>query len=260
MLYRELAPIPTSAWLEIDERAEEVLKTYLSARRVVKVKGPKGLGFNSISEGRLNQIVEDGNIRYANYNLIPLTEARVEFEINRWELDNIIRGAKDVELGPMEDALKELASLEDKAVFNGLTEAGIKGLKDFGKNPIPFGKNTKDIMDSVLNGVVRLKENYTGSSYILVAGEDAYKRILSQEGGYPLNRRLENLIKGDILLSQAIKDAYLLPYDHEDLELTIGRDFSIGYQNHDQKKIRFFATESFTFRVLDPALIVRFIV
>ena len=50
----------------------------------------------------------------------------------------------------------------------------------------------------------------------------------------------------------------LVPYDHEDLELTIGQDLSIGYQYNDNKKVRFFITESFTFRVLDPSIIINY--
>ncbi len=41
MLYRELAPVSSNAWDEIDERAAEVLKSTLSARKVVRVNGPK---------------------------------------------------------------------------------------------------------------------------------------------------------------------------------------------------------------------------
>ena len=55
-MYRELAPISSEAWEEIDARASEVLKSYLSARRVVKVNGPKGLDYNVITEGRLGSV------------------------------------------------------------------------------------------------------------------------------------------------------------------------------------------------------------
>ena len=41
-LKRELAPITDGAWEEIDSRAVETLKSYLSARRVVNVVGHKG--------------------------------------------------------------------------------------------------------------------------------------------------------------------------------------------------------------------------
>lgn len=258
MLYRDLAPISEAAWNEIDERAKEVLRSYLSARKVVRVNGPKGLDFNGISEGRLGEVVKDGNTCHANYKLIPLTETRIEFELSRWELDNVLRGAKDIRLDPMEEALQELALLEDKAVFNGLESAGIKGLAAFGEASIPFGNTAEEIMDSVLTGVLKLRENYAGGSYTLVVGKETYRKILSLVTGYPLSNKIETLIEGKILLSQAIEGAYLLPYDHEDLELTLGRDFTIGYQNHTIDKVRFFASESFTFRVLDPDLVVRF--
>ena len=67
MLYREIAPISTETWEEIDERASEVLKSYLSARKVVKVNGPKGLSYNVISEGRLGEESIEGDICFANY-------------------------------------------------------------------------------------------------------------------------------------------------------------------------------------------------
>ncbi len=258
MLYRDLAPISEVAWNEIDERAKEVLRSYLSARKVVRVNGPKGLAYNGISEGRLGEVVKDGNACHANYRLIPLTETRIEFELNRWELDNVLRGAKDIRLDPMEDALKELALLEDRAVFNGLESAGINGLAAFGEAPLPFGNTADEIMDSVLTGVLQLREDFVAGSYTLVVGKETYRKILSLATGYPLSKRIETLIEGKILLSQAIEGAYLLPYNHEDLELTIGMDFSIGYQNHTKDKVRLFASESFTFRVLDPALVVRF--
>ena len=59
MLYREIAPVSSNAWNEMDERAEEVLKMVLSARKVVKVIGPKGLDYNVITEGRLGEIKEE---------------------------------------------------------------------------------------------------------------------------------------------------------------------------------------------------------
>ncbi len=258
MLYRELAPVSNDAWDEIDERSAEVLKSTLSARKVVKVNGPKGLDYSAITDGRLGETKEKGEVCFGNYNVQPLTESRIEFEIDRWELDNIERGAKDVELAPLEDALRELALFEDNAVYNGLEEASIKGLSQYGE-ALKLGENSKEIMESVLSGVLKLRENYAVGAYTLLVGEEAYKRILSQEGGgYPLNKRLEALIEGEIVFGHAVKGAYLIPYDHDDLELTIGKDFSVGYQNHTAEKVKFFATESFTFRVLDPGIVVKF--
>ncbi len=259
MLYRNMAPISQDVWEEIDERAAEVLKSYLSARRVVHVVGPKGLDYNAIPEGRLTNLGEEEGVSYGNYQVVPLTESRIEFEMDRWELDNLARGSKDIDYEPLEEAMKKIALFEERAIFDGLDKAIIEGLdsEKSGKE-LDFGSDAKAIMDSITQGIIKLREAYVNAPYTLVVSPEAYKRILSEETGYPLDERIEELIKGKIVLNQAIEGAYLLPYDNEDLELTIGRDFSIGYQNHTNKTVRFFVKESFTFRVLDEDIIVKY--
>lgn len=258
MLYRKLAPISNEAWKEIDERAEEVLKAYLSARKVVKVDGPKGLDYNVITEGRLTNIDEADGVSYGNYQVLPLLESRIEFEMGRWELDNIARGAKDIDYEPLEEAMKSLALFEENAVYNSLEQAIVHGIDEAVENkPIDFGKNPTEMMEAIVKALVQLRKAYAQGPFTLVVNKEAYERIISKETAYPLDKRIEKLIGGKIVFSHVVKDAYLLPFNHDDLELTIGRDFSIGYQSHDAESVRFFATESFTFRVLDPSIIVK---
>ncbi|MCF6464084.1 family 1 encapsulin nanocompartment shell protein [Clostridium sp. Cult1] len=259
MLYKELAPITKEAWEEIEDRLMEVFKTYLSARRVVKVEGPKGLDFNVITDGRLGEIKEDGDLCYGNYQVLPLTEARVEFEMDRWELDNITRGAKDIDYEPLEKAAKKIALFEENAVYNGLESANIKGLiKSVEGETLDFGNDPNSIMESITEGLIKLKEVYQEGPFTLIVGEKAYKKIISKETSYPLEKRIEDLLGHKIVYSHVLDGALLVPYDHEDLELTIGQDLSIGYQYNDNKKVRFFITESFTFRVLDPSIIINY--
>ena len=171
--------------------------------------------------------------------------------MNRWELDNIERGAKDVDYEPLEKAMKELAIFEERAIYQALKDELVL-------EEIAFGKDAKGIMEAITKGLVELRKNFIKGSLALVVNEEAYKRILSKETGYPLDKRIEELIDGKIVFSHVVDGAYLLPYDNENLELTIGRDFSIGYHGYDMKKVRFFATESFAFRVLDPSIIVKY--
>lgn len=259
MLHRDLAPISQKTWDEIDERASQVIKTFLTARKVVYVNGPKGMDYNVISEGRLADIDSKGNVSYGNYKVLPLTEARIEFSMKRWELDNVERGAKDVDYAPLEEAARELALFEESAVYNGLESAIIKGLDgERSGNEIKFGDTPTSILESITQGVIKLREAFVGKPYTLVASPEIYKRVMSADSGYPFADKVKRLIGGDILLNHVIQGAYLIPKDHDDLELTIGKDFSIGYQAHDIESIRFFITESFTFRVLDPDIIVKY--
>lgn len=259
MLYRELAPITSEVWEEIDERASIVLKNFLSARRVFSVQGPKGFDYNVLSEGRLTNITQADGLSYGNYEVLPLTESRVEFDIERWELDNLLRGAKDIDYGPLEDAMKKMALFEENTIYNGLDNAMIKGLKNSVEtDEIPFGYEPTEIMEAIAEGVIQLNNAYAQKPYTLIVGVDAYKRILAKEKGYPLDKRIQELIDGKIIISHVVDTAYLVPYNHDDLELTIGKDFSIGYVSHSSKSVKFFASESFTFRVLDNTIIVKY--
>lgn len=259
MLYRELAPVSKEAWAEIEDQLKDVFVNYLSARKVVKVNGPKGWSFNAITEGRLGDIQEDGDLCYANYNVMPLTEVRVEFEMDRWELDNIKRGAKDIDYSPLEEAAKKIALFEENVVYNGSDKLHIKGIIKSSENEtLEFGDDEEDILDAIAKGVITLKENFEEGPYTLIVGEKAYRRIISKGEEISLKDEIEKIIGGKIVYSHVLDGAVLIPYDHEDLELTIGQDLSIGYQAHDSKKVKFFITESFTFRVLDPSIIVNY--
>lgn len=258
MLYREIAPVSKESWKEIDERAEKVFKAYMSARKVIRVNGPKGFDYNVVTEGRLGEIENKGNVYYGSYKFLPLTESRVEFEMDRWELDNILRGAEDVDYKPLEDAVKDIALFEEKAIYNGLEGNSITGLIESSQNPtIPFGESSANIMDGIAKGLITFREKFEEGPFTLVVGEKAYRKIVS-ESSYLLYKAIEKLIGGKIIYSHVLDGAILLPFDHEDLELIIGRDFSIGYQSHTNEKVKFFISESFTFRVKDPDLIINY--
>ncbi|MGX8796586.1 family 1 encapsulin nanocompartment shell protein [Fusibacter sp. JL298sf-3] len=259
ILKRELAPISKSAWKEIDARAEDVLFSVLSARRVVNVNGPKGWDYTVLSEGRLDVSEQkDKAVKTGVYRVKPLVEARVEFELNKWELDDITRGAKDIALDALEDGVKKLALFEEDAVYNGFKDGDIQGLKAVAETTLSFGDTGGKVLEALSQAILTLNQAYVKKPYTLIVGKKAYKQLNTLHDGCLLADVVKTLIGGDIVYSEVLEGALLVPYNHEDLELTIGQDFSIGYEHHTDQTITFFITESFTFRVLDPALIVAF--
>jgi uncharacterized linocin/CFP29 family protein len=258
-LKRQLAPLTEEAWHGIDERATEVLKSILTARKVLHVEGPKGLSHTVIPEGRLMILDKENEELCAGlYKVKPLVETRSEFVLNRWELDNLTRGARDVDLSPLEEATRKAAMFEENAIFNGYAKGNIEGLVEMADKTLEFGQDASSIMDALTDGVLTLRNNFISTPLVLVTGDKVWHQINHEAGAYPLNKQITELIEGGILFSPALEGALLLPYDHEDLELNLGIDFSIGYQDHDAKEVRLYITESFTFRVLDPSLIVKF--
>jgi uncharacterized linocin/CFP29 family protein len=259
VLKRNLAPISDGVWNEIDERAKEVFESYLSARRIVGLKGPLGLNYTVVPEGRVGPHDEKDGVKYGMYRVKPLVELRVEFELDRWELDNLERGAVDLELGALEEAVKKAALFEENVIYNSLEDAQIIGLQEASENePIEMGESTSDIMEAVTDGLLKLKESFVGDNYVLVVGPKVWKKINKLSDNYPLMRKLEETIGNKVMFSHVLEGALLLPVDHDDLEMTIGRDFSIGYHSSTDEKVKFYIMETFTFRVLDPSIIVKF--
>jgi len=259
MLKRSLAPLSKEAWEAIDSRAEDVLKTHLSARKVIKVNGPKGWDYTALPKGRLDLIEEDSvDVCSGLYSVQPLLETRISFELSRWEMDNILRGAKDIDLEPLEEAAHKIATFEENAVYNGYPKGQIKGMLEEATNVIPIGSDANNIMESISKGILILKHAYSEGPYTLIVGEKGWNLINMVVDGYPLKKTIEALTGSPIVYATSVDDALLIPYDHDDLEFTIGHDFSIGYESHDSKKVKLFITESFTFRVIDPNIIVKF--
>jgi uncharacterized linocin/CFP29 family protein len=129
ILKRELAPIPAEAWAEIDAQATRSLTAILSARKVVDVTGPMGTDFPGVPEGRLDypkKQPKDG-LSYGIHKVHHLVETRIPFELDVNEMDNVVRGAKDVDLSNLEEAAKNIALFEEKVVYHGLAEANIIG-------------------------------------------------------------------------------------------------------------------------------------
>jgi len=113
ILKRSISNITDKAWSEIDEQVTRVLRSNLSARKFVDISGPFGWDYAAHSLGRIE--VPEGNkekVTFGIHKVMPLTEDRVMFDLNTWELDNITRGSKDPDLSELETASREIAFCE----------------------------------------------------------------------------------------------------------------------------------------------------
>ena len=160
ILRKSLAPISDPAWAEIKKRTKKVLNNYLTARKFADINGPNGLEMGGISTGRLavpgNQ--SDDGVNFGLREFLPLTEVRKPFELDQWELDNIERGAKDVDLSPLEEAVRDLAVFEEKAIYEGFKPAIITGLEEAAQgDPVTLPSDTNAFLKEVGNQIIRLK-------------------------------------------------------------------------------------------------------
>lgn len=256
-LLRELAPIPAAAWSEIEEEARETIKITLAARRIVDFTGPLGWDTNAIDLGRVQSLPEspgpgiEGRVRSAQ----PLVEMRIPFELSRDELDAAARGAKDPDLGPLQEAARQIAMAEDRAVFHQYEAGQIQGINAAAASQaLTITTDYLQYPSVVAEAVSRLRLNGIAGPYAIALGPKCYTG-LSQTmtpSGYTTLHLLEQLIDGPIVNAPAVDGASVVSMRGGDFELVVGQDFSIGYLEHTRDTVTLYLQESFTFRTITP--------
>ena len=255
-LSRELAPISAAAWKEIDQEAKRTLKTLLAARRIVDFVGPLGFSTSSVETGRTATIAAPPKaaVEARLRQVQPLVEIRVPFELARSEIEAINRGAKDADLDSVIAAARKIAIAEDIAIFHGYPAANIRGIceTDTG-DALELGDDYESYPTMVSNALNILRDAGVDGPYAMVLSEPCYAGLTeTTKAGYPTLEHVQRIIDGPIIWTPGLTGAVVVSLRGGDFELVVGRDFSIGYLDHDAKKVQLYIEESFTFRLLSP--------
>jgi uncharacterized linocin/CFP29 family protein len=249
-LHRELAPISSAAWADLEEEARRTFKLHLAGRRVVDVEGPAGPTLAAVGTGHLGVIDSpgDGVISHMRRSQ-PVVELRVPFTVDRQAVDDVDRGSKDSDWQPVKDAARRMAFVEDRAVFEGYGAAGITGIRASASNePLTLPAEVLDYPNVVSQAVSLLRLAGVNGPYSLLLSADAYTAVNeTSDHGYPIREHIARVIDGDIIWAPAINGAFLLSTRGGDYELHIGQDLSIGYSSHDATTIELYFQESLTF-------------
>ncbi|MCO6006825.1 bacteriocin family protein [Actinoallomurus purpureus] len=249
-LHRELAPISAAAWADLEDEARRTFERHVAGRRVVDVPEPGGLELSSVATGRLDPISApaDGIVAHTRRSQ-PIVELRVPFTVDRRQVDDVERGARDADWQPVKDAARRMAFAEDHAIFEGYTAGGIAGIRANSSNPaLSLPADVRDYPNAVSQAVTALRLAGVGGPYALVLSADAYTAVNeTADHGYPIHEHIARVLDGEIIWAPAIDGAFLLSTRGGDFELRIGQDLSIGYLSHDADTIQLYFQETLTF-------------
>ena len=261
LLKRHLAPVLPEAWKLIDEEAGRVLRLHLAGRKVVDFKGPHGWRFAAVNTGRLDILDEDPapQVSIGVREVQPLVEVRIPIKLALADLDTVARGADDPDLDPVVRAAEQIALVEDTAIFTGLKRGHIRGIFEATPHaPLAVPSDVRELPRTVLQAKEVLRLAGINGPYVLVLGAGLHDQVFAAtDDGYPMVKRMQQLLDEPIVRAEAIQGGAVLSLRGGDYELTVGQDLSIGYAYHSRDEVELYLTESFTFRVLEPAAAVR---
>jgi uncharacterized linocin/CFP29 family protein len=251
-LHRELAPISEAAWAGLEQEARRSFKRHLAGRRVVDVPEPGGPELAAVTTGHLDAVAPPAEGVVAHLRRAQrLVELRVPFTVERQQVDDVERGARDADWQPAKDAARQIAFAEDRAVFEGYAAAGITGIRDGSSNPgLRLPGDVRKYPNTIAQAVTALRLAGVDGPYTLALGADAYTAVSeTTDYGYPIAEHLARLVDGEIIWAPAIGGAVLVSVRGGDFELRLGQDLSVGYRSHDATSIQLYLQESLTFLV-----------
>jgi uncharacterized linocin/CFP29 family protein len=256
-LLRSHAPIPDGAWSALDDEARTKLVTQLAARKMVDFVGPLGWTHSATNLGRTTALTDppgDG-VAARQRIVLPLLELRVPFDVSRSELQDVERGAADIDLDDLDRAVSAVALAENSAIFHGYAAAGIKGITAAStQEPIPLGTDPQEFPRAVAVATDRLKRKGIGGPYGLAIGPAGYTTIIetTEHGGYLLLDHLRHVLDGPVVWAPGVTGGVVVSLRGGDFLLESGEDLSIGYTSHTEDVVRLYLEESFSFRVTEP--------
>jgi uncharacterized linocin/CFP29 family protein len=256
LLKRHLAPIVPEAWAAIDDEARSILSYHLAGRKLVDFRGPFGWEYAAVNTGELRPIKDTPEHVHMDLRHVqPLVELRAPIQLDIAELDTVARGASNPDLADVSRAAEKVAHTEDSVIFHGYAQAGIVGIIEASPHAAVSVARANDFPRAFLAATDLLRKAGVTGPYALVLGPRAYDELFSAtQDGYPISKQMQSqVVDGPLVRANALDGALVMSVRGGDYELTVGQDLSVGYSHHDQRTVHLFITESFTFRVLEPA-------
>ena len=187
--------------------------------------------------------------------MLPLVELRAEFSVSREELDDADRGAGNIELPELDEAVRQLAQAENVSVFHGYAAAGILGITEESSHPpLDIEEDMEQYPKVVARATDGLRQAGIGGPYGLAISPEIYTGIVetTEHGGHLLLDHLRQILGGPLVWAPGVQGGIVLSLRGGDFVLDSGQDLSIGYLAHDAQTVRLYVEESFSFRVIEP--------
>jgi uncharacterized linocin/CFP29 family protein len=253
-LHRELAPISSAAWEDLEAEARRTFGRYIAGRRAVDLIGPGGEELAAVGTGHRSSIeAPEPGVLVQLRRSQPLLEVRVPFTVDRQTVDDVSRGAKDADWQPVKEAAQQAALFEDRVVFDGFADAHVTGIRTASSNRrVALPPRVVDYPNAVAQALTELRLAGVSGPYRLLLSADAYTAVAeTTDHGYPIREHLVRVLGGDseIIWAPALSGALLLSARGGDYELYLGQDLSIGYLSHNASAVELYFQESLTFLV-----------
>jgi uncharacterized linocin/CFP29 family protein len=258
-LHRDDAPFEKKVWQAIDEAVRSSAAGQLSARRLMEIEGPYGLGLKSIP--RAEQIAapestDDIVVRYSPETPVALLSA--DFSLEARDIEAYESRGYQIDLSPAVNAARLCAEKEDQILLYGSKALGVPGLltaKGVQQRSLTEWKEPGTAIDDIIGAVTALDNAGFHGPFSLALAPMAYNALFRR---YPQGNTLEiehirALVTDGVIKSPSLKSGgVLLASSNQYASIVLGQDLMAGFEGPEGRRYAFFISESMALRLNAP--------
>lgn len=256
-LHRNDAPFSASVWSQIDQTVLGAAKAQLTARRLLYVDGPFGLGYKAISGGE-TEGKPVGAVNMSVSSTKPLVMIRREFTLPTRDIAAFEQNGLPVDLGAAAMAASEAARLEDDIIFNGSKQAGVEGLLNAkGARSMQLGdwKQVGAAADSLIKAVTELDNAGFHGPYALALTPERYNQLFRRytQGNATEMDHIRGFITDGIIKAPGLSSqGVLIASSRQFAGIVLGMDLATGFVGPAGGEYELFIAESVALRLTVP--------
>ena len=259
-LHRNDAPFTEDFWEKIDVTVIESAKSQLSARQIIHVEEPYGLGFKAI-EGSDTVQNESEDITISTSKITPVVQIQKCFSIPIRDIANFEQFGKILDLKAAAEAAISCAKQEESIIYNGSKKLGITGLLNTsGIQSIKLQpwETVGTAVDDIIKAITKLDDIGFHGPYTMGLAPQQYNLLFRRypNGNMTELDHLKTIITKKIVKIPTLSSGGLiLSYGQQFTSVILGQDLMTGYLGPTGLSYSFTILESLALRLLQPSAV-----
>lgn len=258
-LARNDTPFDETVWSLLDSVVIEAAKSVLTARRILDIEGPYGLGLKQIPLED-NQISE-GDVVLAASKSLPVSLISTGFKLSARDIASYLKSGLALDLSGVAKAAQAVASAEDIIVFEGNKALGVDGLlSTSGTQSVELTnwETVGNAASDVIKAVTKLDEKGFHGPYIMAVSPALYNILfrLYPQGGPSEMEHISSIIGSLVIKAPSLKSGgIVLASGKQFASIVIGQDIATGFVGPAGSGYEFKISESIAPRIKVPAAV-----
>ena len=232
-LGRNDAPFGDAVWNLLDGVVVEAAKSVLSARRILDIEGPYGLGLKQVPLE--DKQINESDVAISASKSLPVSLISTGFNLSARDIASYTESGFAMDLSGVAKAAQAIASAEDSIIFEGSKTLGVEGLFSASGTQSVKLSNWETIGNAasdIIAAITKLDEKGFHGPYTMALAPNLYNLLfrLYPQGGPSELEHISSVIGSKIIKAPSIKSGgVVLASGKQYASIVIGQDIATGF-------------------------------